>query len=495
MNVTVDVSPGTDRSPFPHLTPAMNRAATAVIFLVAVCGALVFGIGYTSGEKRLAVLPIMAVLGIALAVIACTRFAWFIVLLLAVRPSTDILKFSASDAGTSAANTVANRGADPSSLIGLAFLILAILWLAATLRGTHALRASGVTLMLLAFTATGALSVLGSSHVQASALQLARLVSGVFMFVVLEQLITNRATMKRVLIACYAGLVLTMGYTVFELATGGGSEEVKGDFTRLTGTFTQSNDYARYLSFLILLGVALYPYVSRRTKPYLLPVLIVAGVFLIMTLTLGAIGATLLGCFIIALIQRRAALVGLLGVASIAAFTLTPGLIGRITTSTTASQLGGDATGNSVSWRLEFWASLLTINKDNPITGVGLNATQYFTPSAKQPHSDYISAYVETGTVGLIFYVGLLAALIVTTGRAVLRTERNTAEWGVAVGAMVVVIAFAIMSAAANVIQSLANFWLVLAIVACALAAGRSEQLEWGGHITPASPDPTPAAR
>lgn len=478
MTVTVEVGAPTARPSSLRITPAMSRLLTAVLVAAVVVGSLLSGIGIVTGQRRLAILPILAVVGIALAIVALTRFAWFVLLLLAIRPSTDVLKFSASDAGTSAANTVSDRGADPSSLIGVAFLLLAILWLAATLWGRHGIRPSSVTIALIAFAIAGALSVIGSSHVQASALQLVRLAAAIIMFVVLEQLITTRVMMRRVLVALFVGLTITIGYTLLVMATGGGGE-IKGDFARLTGPFTQSNDYARFLSFLILVGVAVFPYVSRRVKSFLLAVLAVASVFLVMTLTLGAITATLVGCLVIALIQRRAALFGLLGVASIAALTAAPGLIGRISASTTASQVGGGSTGNSVTWRLEFWASLLGINKDNPITGVGLNATQYFTPSAKQPHSDFLSAYVETGILGLLLYLLLLAVLFAATARAVLRTKRDTLEWGVAVGALAVVAAFALVSVAANVIQSLTNFWFVLAIVACALAAGRSNGLEW----------------
>jgi len=445
---------------------------TAVLVVLATGASLLTGYGIVSGSHTLAVLPIVAVLGVALAVVACTRFSWFVLLLLTIRSSTDALKLSASDAGNSAANTVVNRGPDPSSIIGVLFLVLALLWLAATLYDRRPLRVSVVTTMLFGFLVAGALSVLGSDHVQASVLQLARLTSAVLMFVVLERLITDRAMLKRVLIACFAALLIPLAYTLLGLATGNASTEVKGGFTRLTGTFTQSNDYARFLTFLLLLGVAVVPYVSRRVKPYLWALLTLTGVFLLLTLTLGAIGSAFAGLVLIALIQRRTALLGFLGVAALGALVVVPGLLGRITDSTASSQLGGAPTGNSVSWRLDYWASLLNLNSKNPITGIGLNATQYFTTSAKEPHNDYLSAYIETGVIGLLMYLGLIAAMLVVTARAVLRTQRDTLEWGVAVGALVCVTVFAVMSLAANVIQSSANFWYILAITACASAAG-----------------------
>lgn len=459
-----------------RFAPGSKQAWTVTLLALAIGSSLVCGYGLVTDQKKLAVLPIIAVVGIALAIVATLRFSWFVLLLLATRSSTDVLKLSASDAGTSAANTVGNRGPDPSSIIGITFLLFALLWIAALLYARKPLRPSAITVMLVVFVIAGGLSVVGSDHIQASTIQLARLMSAVLMFVVLEQLITSRKILKRVLTACFVALIIPLTYTLFGLASGSGSEEVKGGFVRLTGTFTQSNDYARFLAFFVILGVSILPYVARRTKRYLAVLLAVAGCVLVLTLTLGAIAGAFIGLLVIALIQRRAGLLAMLGVGAALALVVVPGLIGRITASTASSELGGGATGNSLSWRLHFWASLLTINRDNPVTGVGLNATQYFTSSAKQPHNDFLSAYVETGIVGLLAYLGLLAAMFIVTARAVLRTRRGTLEWGLAVGAFVCLGAFALMSVAANVIQSTANFWYILAITACASAAGRFDK-------------------
>lgn len=458
---------------------------TAVLSLVVTSAALVCAYGILMDQPKLVVLTIVGAAGVTLAVVASMRFLWFVLLLLVVRSSTDALKLGASDAGTNAANTVADRGPDPSSIIGIIFLLLGLLWLSAHVYEGRPLRPSILSTALLLFVVAGGLSVIGSDHVQASAIQLARLLSAVLMFVVLEQLITDRRILKRVLAACFAALVIPLCYTVVGLATGR-STEVKGDFMRVTGTFTQSNDYARFLAFFLLLGIAIFPHVGRRTKPWLAGLLVAAGCVLVLTLTLGAILAAFAGLVVLALMQRRPALLGLLGVSAAIALVAVPGLLGRISASTVSSELGGGATGNSLTWRLHFWASLLPINQDNPVTGVGLNATQYFTSSAKQPHSDFLSAYVETGVVGLLSYLALLTAMFVVTSRAVLRAQRGTFDRAVASGAMVCVGAFMVMSVAANVIQSTANFWYLLAITACASAVARFDE---DGNATSTTPE------
>ncbi len=66
---------------------------------LAVVASVTSGYGIISGSSRLAVLPLVAVVAIALVFVAVTRFSWFVLLLLVIRASTDVLKLSGSDAG------------------------------------------------------------------------------------------------------------------------------------------------------------------------------------------------------------------------------------------------------------------------------------------------------------------------------------------------------------------------------------------------------------
>ncbi|MGL4745786.1 MAG: hypothetical protein ACRCXL_15540, partial [Dermatophilaceae bacterium] len=61
---------------------------------VAVAAALVSGVAVTRGDRLLTVLPLALLVGLAVGALALTRFRDFILLLLAIRPSIDLVKLS-----------------------------------------------------------------------------------------------------------------------------------------------------------------------------------------------------------------------------------------------------------------------------------------------------------------------------------------------------------------------------------------------------------------
>jgi putative inorganic carbon (HCO3(-)) transporter len=99
-----------------------------------------------------------------------------------------------------------------------------------------------------------------------------------------------------------------------------------------------------------------------------------------------------------------------------------------------------------------------------------LNQTKFSTTKAKQPHNDFIRAYVETGLVGLFAYVAMLVSLVLLGRRAIRRTRKGTFERGVAAGFLGCAVAFIAVSFVANVISNVVNLWYFIAFAACASA-------------------------
>ena len=108
--------------------------------------------------------------------------------MLAVRPMIDLLKLSGPTAGKAEAEEV-SRALDPSTLLGVLFLLAAGLWLAARARRPGGLRVSPLGLALLLVGATALVSALGAERPSASLLEALRILTVVVMFVVLEQLV------------------------------------------------------------------------------------------------------------------------------------------------------------------------------------------------------------------------------------------------------------------------------------------------------------------
>jgi O-antigen ligase len=108
------------------------------------------------------------------------------------------------------------------------------------------------------------------------------------------------------------------------------------------------------------------------------------------------------------------------------------------------------------------------------VTGIGLKVTQNMTDQSKEPHNDYLRAYVETGLVGLAGYLGLLVALAVTAKRVV-RAAKRGLERGVALGFAGVVAGFIAVSLVSNVISQVIFLWYFFALAAAAEAIIRHD--------------------
>jgi putative inorganic carbon (HCO3(-)) transporter len=477
----LELQPASEPPPTSSLVAV--RALRAALVPVVVSATL--GCAWLSGagSPRLLLIPVALASALALGVLAITRFSGFVLLILGARSSLDALQSGGGvAAGTGGTGGALGGVASPSSMVAALFLLAALLWLAARSYSGTRVKASALTLWLVAFWVAGLASLSGSNHVQPGVLECLRLLSLVMMFVVLEQLITTRRIMERVIVASYASLVIPLSYTLYGMLLGHPASEDKRGFTRLVGTFTQSNGFARYLALMLIFGVAIYPCINGRAKTILRGMLLLSGIFLILTLTIGAMIGTIIGLIVVAVVQRRHALaIGVIALAFVAAVAA-PGLATRVD-SFQPQQTGDTATSNSLIWRVGYWTEILPLGSRHPVTGIGLDSTVFEANVAKQPHNDFIRAYVETGILGLIAYLGMLISLIRTCRLAVKRASGRAFERSVASGALACAICFVIESIAANVITDVVNVWYLLAFVACAGYVARGEHLPTVGDI------------
>ena len=483
------------------------KVIEVLLAVVVAAASLTSAYGVLWGDTKIALLPIAAVVAVAMAALAFTRFSAFVLLLLGMRPILDAVKISGKTSGTAAGNTVADRGLDPSALVVVLFLLAAVLWFAARVASGAWVQLSPLSWALLAFLVAGLLSVIAAIKPQASAMEWLRISSVAAMFLVLEQLITSRTTMMRVIAACYVGLLLPVLYTVGGMVLGYQVSEAHSSLSRLSGPFNQSNIFARYLAFLVVFAIAIFPYVGRRWRLPLAALTLISIVFMALSVTLTAILGTALAVVLIAgyalahvyeLFQSKQypQLWKCLVAAGVLALTFLPGLASRLMTLDSEREIGGGASGSSLTWRFQYWAEVLPLANRNPWAGIGLTGTQYLTSEQKQPHNDFIRAYVETGVVGLVAYVAVLVALVVTVRAALRRATAGTLEYAVAAGAAGVVVAFIASSFFANVMSNVVSVWYVVAFVAAAGFVARTGSNESpdtdlhlpGADVRPQSP-------
>jgi putative inorganic carbon (HCO3(-)) transporter len=456
-------------------TPEAGKLVTVLAVVAAAALAALSGLGVGNGSKLAVVLPLMVATGAMLGVLALTRFSVFVMALLVLRASIDLGKLSGGQAsqGAAAGAAVADRGLDPTSLLGVVFLLTSALWLAAQHHRRGKLPGSTLRRALVVFVAAATISTPASVSVRASLLELLRIVAAVMMFIVLEQLIVNRVLLRQVVLAVFLSLLFPLAYTALGFLTGSPVSEVKGAFTRITGPFATSNTFGRYLMVMIIFGVALYPHLERGWQVALVALLTPSAIFLALTYTRTAIIGTVIGLVVVGLIQSKRLLVTLLAL-SIAALILVPQFSSRFTSLADVDP-SGQPSGNTLMWRLSYWTEILPLANSSPVTGIGLGSTQLSTDEAKQPHNDFIRAYVETGLLGLGAYLAMLIALVGLGGRAVRASPARSFDRGVGAGFLGCAVAFVAVSIAANVLSSVVLLWYLFAFAAAAAFVARQQ--------------------
>ena len=439
-----------------------------VVVVGAIAVAAYSGLMSISGSKAAWVLPMTAVAAVIFGILALTEFRAFIFVVLLIRPSIDLIKLSGSSSGNTATNGIAQRGLDPSSILAVLVLLAGILWLIAQYRAQGPAPRSGLRWAMLAFAAASFLSAITSERPTTSLMEALRITAVIVMFLVLARLLVDEGTTRLMLTASFASLIFPLAYTLLGFVTGGPASEVKGSFTRITGPFSQSNTFGRYLMLMIVMGVALLPYLSRRRQVLLSAMMGLSGIFLVLTYTRTAIVGCVIGLVVVGLVQSKKLLIAL-GTMAVLSLAAVPSLLSRF--SSLASDTAGShgASGNSLLWRIGYWFQVVKLANRNPITGIGLDMTQYNTSAEKQPHNDFLRAYVETGVVGFIAYVWLLAGLVRTGWSAVRLSAPKTLDRGIAAGALGCAVSFVAASMFANIISNVVSLWYLATFAAAAL--------------------------
>ena len=461
--------------------------------LLAASGAAVSALGVMGGDKPETVLPLALALGGLGAAMAMTRFGLFVMLMLVLRSSLDVTKLTPGDAAPTESAWLSSRVMTPSTLVAGLFLLAAALWLLAQTRAGQLRAVSGRGWAWLAFAAAGFLSMLGSASPFHSLVAAAQVLSIALMYLVLEQLMTDAHTRNRLLTAVYLSALAPVLYTLAGIAVGHPAGQVKDGFFRIAGTFTQTNDFGRYLMLLILFGLAVHRHVARPWRGWLAALLVVCGVLMLLTMTLTAILGTVLGILVLATWHSKRALV-VLAVAAVAALALTPQVVARVqsVTSTTSYYATGHH-ANSLSWRLSYWGEVLPLANGDPITGIGLDMTGLSTEQQKQPHNDFLRAYVEEGLIGEVAYLLLLGSMVAVAIRATRATPRGSLDRAIGVGFLACTVAIIAGSTSDNVFTNVAVMWYLVVFGAAANAVGQRARRRMFMEAASTYPGPTSA--
>ena len=428
----------------------------------------------TGGSKTLIVIPISVLIGLALVALGIINFQLFAFAVIVLRSSLDIARPDLGNNGAAGIGTASASGLDPAGALAVVFMAASVFWFLSRRLGKLTSPPPSIhRVALFAFAIAGYLSVIASSRPFISLLEAVRVTAVAVMLAVMEILLVNRAAIKKLIVAIYLSAVVPVGLTLFYIVLHK-PQFTSGGFDRYQGTFSQPNPFAIYLCMLIVMGAALLPHLTPRVRVLMMVMMAASVVCLYHTYTRSAWVATVIGLVAVAVIGRRKVLGGALFAFLIVGLLAVPTISQRF--ADLASVAGGGATvnaqgntSNSLVWRFSYWAEVLPLNANNPITGIGLKMSSYLTDQAKEPHNDFLRAYVETGIVGTIAYFALLFSMIMVA-RQSLRESGPGFDRTIAVGFAGCVIAFVLISIVSNVITEVIVLWYYVAFAAAAYA-------------------------
>lgn len=419
-------------------------AAVIAVVLGLTVGFVVSG--EAMSDPRVAMLMLAGPVAAALGVLAVTRFEWFVLLVLAVRPSLDILGVG---------------GLGPGAMLATVFVATAALWLIVQYRSGHWQPMSLAAKCLVAFGGATVLSVVTSSLRVISATGALEIVAGISMFLVLEQLLANRPDrVRRLLLAVLLSGIVPVIVGVNQWI-GADVASARSDLSRIQGTFVHPNPFATYLVMLILLSTSLVTVVAGRQRLMLLCYLAVLGLMLVVTYNRASWIAVIVGLTYIGVTWNRRIL-AVMGLGLVIVVLAVPSVGARIGDLSEEKALPEGVPDNSLEWRIQYWEKLVPLANDSPLTGIGPQVVLHTRPERVEPHNIYVQAYVEMGAFGLV----ALGAVVVGIGITLSRRRRaavGSFDQALAVGAIAVSLAVLAQSPSENLLNQTMSWWYMAA--------------------------------
>ena len=430
-----------------------------------MAAAVVAAMRWTPGDRVGLLLPIAIVAGLGLSILAVARFEIFLLVVIVIRASLDVAKLTSSSV-------------DATGAISVLFIGATLVWLLRhdpLVAGASPVR--GLLAPLTALLVVAAVGIVFSTHPLESALEVVRIGTVVVIVIALGRVVRSWQQVRAFVFALFASSIVPLGFASLQIARGGAGL-IGGGIGRVNATFQHPNPFGAYLFLILVLGVALIPYVPTIWKWALGALLIAESAVLVTTYARGAWVAALVGLIVVAVLQSRW-LFWVMGVAAIVIVLAVP-TVGLRLADLSETRAESGAPANSLVWRIEYWKQVLEL-QDNPLLGIGLREVQLREQQGAPPHNDFVRLYVETGLVGLAAYLWFFGALFRDAVRAYRRAAPGLAR-GLTVAFLAATSGLVVLSVAANVISQLVILWYFVSIGVIALVASRLD------------PDPSPTA-
>ncbi len=233
----------------------------------------------------------------------------------------------------------------------------------------------------------------------------------IFMIFLLSFNFTNRNNRVKFLNVLFLSLLIPLSVGFYQLITHSGS--TAGGIYRIYGTLNNPNPFALYL--IAFVGLTYWKLTTTKHKFWFFLLLLEIGC-LIATFSLG--GYVMFGILALFLLLKAKKgqkiiitflIIGfVLTVISSPQFQVRWKRIKKINISKTIEE---KEPVESITQRIIIWYHLLSLWKEKPLLGYGLQTASSINPFEKyegigyDPHNDFLKYLVETGLIGLLFYI------------------------------------------------------------------------------------------
>ena len=183
-------------------------------------------------------------------------------------------------------------------------------------------------------------------------------------------------------------------------------------------------------------------------------------------------------------VNKKLVIVILFG--AFAAAAAVPGVGDRLSnlTATTGAN-GGAKTDDSLGWRLGYWEKIGSFFWENPVSGIGIDATKTRTIEAKDPHNSFLQAFLEGGILGGFGFLLLLGVAVyagVKTWRKARSGTLDRQTMMISVGAIAALLSVAAQLITENVLLNTIVWWYLN------IAFAHLAVLTWGPKRTGVPP-------
>lgn len=313
------------------------------------------------------------------------------------------------------------------------------------------------------------LSIYNSSNYFASLEAISKLLVGIGMFLLVYNGIDDMQKVRLLLWSFAISTIVPILFGFYEIISGNYGLLHQANVERVSSVFGIGNAFGIYMSISMLAILMLFLLEKTHKKRIFLLVLLGLLVVLqVFALNRGTWIALFLGTLISNIFYKKKIQVRWFVLAGMLVATFFAGqIITRFSDIDRVDESG--RTHNTFEGRVEYWQKIIPLIAEKPIIGYGVGTSEEVTAKYLKkdnpPHNDYIRLSLEVGVPGAMIYMLFLFFELLRNFKKALLKEL----WQINYPMFILIIYFIIISTTQNIVYTVINFPMFMAMVGLSL--------------------------